>query len=384
MTNRERIQARIARDKARKAEKRKTRIEQYGSSKKVISMQSFNRSLKRRRRDVMWKGSVQRYVFHGIVKMKRAKDDLRAGKLNIEPQGTEKTIYERGKKRDIHPVKIDLRVIQGALCDSCITPLIQPGLIYDNPASTTGKGVSMARKRIMKFLAREVRKHGGNLWAMLYDFSGYFGSIPHAVCREKLEKAGMDSELVALTMRFIKMGCPDGVEHGVTLGSQISQDMALAVPNNLDHRIKDVERIKSHIRYMDDGISCGTRERLRRLMDAVKETAAKIGLKLNEKKTRIVKATRGFSFLKVRYIITKTGRIIRKIAKSSIIRIRKRLKKFVRLVENGKMTLDDAYRAFKSWEGNARKVAQTYRQRKRMLCLYNLLFKRYRTGGMIA
>lgn len=384
MTNKERIQARIARNKARKAEKRKPRIEQYGSFEKVISMQSFIRSLKRRRRDVMWKGSVQRYVFHAIVKMKRAKDDLWAGKLNIEPQGAEKTIYERGKKRDIHPVKIDLRVIQGALCDSCITPLIQPSLIYDNPASLTGKGVSMARKRIMKFLVREIRKHGGNLWAMLYDFMGYFGSILHAVCRCKLERTGMDGRLVNLTMLFIKMGCLDGVDYGVTLGSQISQDMALVVPNDLDHRIKDVEQIKSHIRYMDDGISCGTRERLRQLMDAVKETSSKIGLKLNEKKTRIVKATRGFTFLKVRYIVTKSGRIIRKIAKSSVIRNRRRLKKFVRLVEIGKMTLDDAYGAFKSWEGNARKVAQTYRQRKRMLCLYNLLFKRYRTGGMIA
>ncbi len=384
MTNKERIQARIARDKARKAEKRKARIEQYGSFHRVISMQSFHRSLKRRRRDVMWKGSVQRYVFHAIVKMKRTKDDLWAGKLNIEPQGTEKTIYERGKERDIHPVKIDLRVIQGALCDSCITPLIQPTLIYDNPASTAGKGVSMARKRNMKFLAHEVKKHGGNLYVLLYDFTGYFDSIPHSVCREKLEKSGMDCDLVNLTMRFIKMHCLHGEQCGVTLGSQISQDMALVVPNDLDHRIKDVERVKSHIRYMDDGISYGTRERLRRLMDVVKETTSKIGLKLNEKKTRIVKATRGFSFLKVQYIVTKTGKIICKIAKSSIIRTRRRLKKFVHLVKGGKMTLDDVYGAFKSWEGNARQVAQTYRQRKRLLCLYNLLFKRYRTGGMIA
>jgi len=384
MTNKERIQARIARDKARKAEKRKPRIEKYGSFRRVISMQSFHRSLKRRRRDVMWKGSVQRYVFHAIVKMKRTKDDLWAGKLNVEAQGAEKIIYERGKKRDIHPVKIDLRVIQGALCDSCITPLIHPSLIYDNPASTAGKGVSMARERNMKFLAHEVKKHGGNLYVLLYDFTGYFDSIPHSVCREKLEKSGMDGSLVNLTMRFIKMHCLHGEQCGVTLGSQISQNMALVVPNNLDHRIKDVERVKSHIRYMDDGICCGTRERLRRLMAVVKETVSKIGLKLNEKKTRIVKATRGFSFLKVQYIVTKSGRIIRKIAKSSIIRTRRRLKKFVHLVKDGKMTRDDVYGAFKSWEGNARQVAQTYRQRKRLLCLYNLLFKRYRTGGMIA
>jgi len=62
MTNQERIRRRIERDKARKAEKRRQRTEQHGSFERVITMQNLHRSLKRRRLDVAWKGSVQRYL----------------------------------------------------------------------------------------------------------------------------------------------------------------------------------------------------------------------------------------------------------------------------------------------------------------------------------
>ena len=42
--------------------------------------------------------------------------------------------------------------------------------------------------------------------------------------------------------------------HGICLGSQISQVLALIVPNKLDHFIKDVCGVRHYIRYMDDGI----------------------------------------------------------------------------------------------------------------------------------
>ncbi len=113
MTNQERIQARIARDKARKAEKRKAQIEQHGTFTNVITMQALLRSLQRRRKDVEWKGSVQSYIAHAPVKMKRAKDSLWAGRLDVNRTIKQMTICERGKKRNIHAIMIDSRVIQG-------------------------------------------------------------------------------------------------------------------------------------------------------------------------------------------------------------------------------------------------------------------------------
>ncbi|MBQ5389556.1 MAG: hypothetical protein IIU58_01460 [Clostridia bacterium] len=244
MTNQERIQARIDRDKARKAEKRQAQIKQHGTFTNVITMQALLRSLQRRRKDVEWKGSVQSYIAHAPVKMKRAKDSLWAGRLDVNRTIKQMTICERGKKRNIHAIMIDSRVIQGALCDSSITPLTQPSLIYDNPASTKGKGVSHARRRIVRHIEDQVRQSGSDFFALVYDFSGFFDSIQHSLCRQKLAEAGQDERLQALTMYFIKMYQEQDISVltdkdekarlmeelradracGATLGSQISQD----------------------------------------------------------------------------------------------------------------------------------------------------------------
>lgn len=404
MTNQERIQARIARDKERKAKKREAILAECGTFDRVITHQKLFKSLKRRRRNTEWKGSVQTFIQHGIVKIHRIFKSLRAGKINVNQRIKHLVIIERGKRRDCHAVMIDSRVIQGVVCDSCITPLTQPSLIYDNPASTKNKGVDFARRRVNRHLEKEIRKHGANFHVLVYDFHGFFDSIRHKLCRERLVKAGLDSRLQALTMYLIKMYqaqdislIEDDAERelqmerlkndeakGATLGSQISQDMALVVPNDLDHMIKDEEGIEPYVRYMDDGFISGIKERLHRLMQKITEICEKLGLELNEKKTRIVKASRGFTFLKVHYSVTETGRIVKRMAKSGIIRMRRKLKKFRGLVARGEMSKDDAFNSFKSWFGNAKRIAKTYRTRKKMLNTYNTYFSQYRTGGMVA
>lgn len=55
MNNQERKSARIARDKARKAEKKKALLEEHGCFESVISNQTLHKSLKKRRQNVEWK-----------------------------------------------------------------------------------------------------------------------------------------------------------------------------------------------------------------------------------------------------------------------------------------------------------------------------------------
>lgn len=148
MNNQERKQLRIRRSKDQKAEKRKPRIEKYGTFENVNTIQNHLHSLQKRRKDTEWKGSVQSYIQHAPVKIYRAKHDLNDGVLNVNQTIRHLVVNERGKRRNCHAIMIDSRVIQGSLCDSSITPLTQPSLIYDNPASTKGKGVSFARRRV--------------------------------------------------------------------------------------------------------------------------------------------------------------------------------------------------------------------------------------------
>lgn len=94
---------------------------------------------------------------------------------------------------------------------------------------------------------------------------------------------------------------------------------------------------------------------------------------LNEKKTKIVKLTHGFTWLKCRWYLTKTGKVIKKINKKSITRERRKLKKFLRMVESGIMTYQDVYTAFQSWRAYARNF-DAYHTIERMESLYTLLF----------
>ena len=106
---------------------------------------------------------------------------------------------------------------------------------------------------------------------------------------------------------------------GICLGSQISQVMALSVPSKLDHFIKDKMRVKHYIRYMDDGvIFSNDKEFLHELRAKMREVATELGLTFNERKTRVVRISRGFTFMKVRYWVTSEGKVIKKLTRSGI------------------------------------------------------------------
>lgn len=404
MTNQERIQARIARDKQRREAIKLARAEKYGRIEKVITNQHLLHSLMKRMRGTHWKQSVQDYVSHAIVRNKRQKDVILDGEHPEPSKILLIHICERGKRRRAHAVAIDSRVVQGTVCDWCIGPLTHPGLIHDNPASMAGKGISWARKRMPKHIREQFKKTGANTYVLVFDLKGFFASIRHDLCEKIFRNVHMDDALISLTMHFIKMyqvfdarrianekerqAELDRLERnegvGASLGSQISQEVALSAPNRLDHEVKDANGTEGYMRYMDDGNAMGTKDAMKGLLVRVAQTCRELGFALHDTKTQIVKLSRGFQYLKIHYIATETGHIIKKMAKAGIVRMRRKLKRLRRLVNIGKVTLDDVFFSVKSWMGNAKRYCDAYRSRKSILNLYHKLFHSYRMEGVIA
>ncbi|MCC8156375.1 MAG: RNA-directed DNA polymerase [Oscillospiraceae bacterium] len=383
MTNSERIQARIARDKARKAQKNAELRRQYGTMERVFTQQNLFRSLLRRICNTAWKGSVQNYISHFIVKNNRAKKAALRGRLPPNAKVRTMSLYERGKRRDIHMIDIESRVVQGCACDSALTPALERTLIYDNPASIEGKGVSHARGRVLRFLQRMARKHGARFYVWLYDIQNFFGSIRFADCAAVMKPELFERDFTDYVMKLIRFykRDTDGAETGVTLGSQVSQNMALLVPNSIDHAIKERRRLPAYLRYMDDGFGAAERKStLWRVQETMQRLAAGKGLNIHPRKTHIVKASRGFIFLKVHYTVTESGRVLRRLTRSSAIRMRRKLRKFRRKVDAGLMRLDDVYSSLRSWLGYAEHV-KSCRTRKRVLELYWRLFGGYGLKG---
>ena len=77
---------------------------------------------------------------------------IESGKIPALSQVKKVPIKERGKERIITPIKIDDRITQKVVCDNSLVDSIQRDLIYDNGASTKGKGTNFARNRIYEMM----------------------------------------------------------------------------------------------------------------------------------------------------------------------------------------------------------------------------------------
>lgn len=96
-----------------------------------------------------------------------------------------------------------------------------------------------------------------------------------------------------------------------------------------------------------------SKEDAQHTLDAVISYAETLGIVINRKKTKVIKLTRGFKFLKARHLLTSTGKVVRRLSRDSITRQRRKLKKFARIVKDGSLTVEDAATAYGSWRGYA-------------------------------
>lgn len=398
MNKYQRAKLRIKRDKQRKTQRKIAKYQHSDNFDEVMYMQHYLDALQKCRVGVGWKGSVQLYTQNAITEISKTLTKLSNNELPKLTSIKRITLYERGKKRNIIPITIKDRMIQRVLCDYALIPVLKDKLIYDNGASMKDKGVDFTRKRIDKHIHEAIREYGSDFYALTFDFKSFFNSIPHETCLRVLKENFTDRRIIGIVMAIIKsyqeteiMAIKNKAERnrqltllrnnklsGICLGSQISQIMALVVPNLLDHYIKDKVGVKHYVRYMDDGIILSNdKQFLHNIYSGMVGISKELGLSFNEKKTQIVKMSKGITFMKIRYIVTPSGKLVKKLHKSGIIRMRRKLKKFRRLVDLGLITLDDVYNSFQSWVAHSY-LAQSYRTRKNMIKLYNDLFDGYR------
>ena len=129
-------------------------------------------------------------------------------------------------------------------------------------------------------------------------------------------------------MELIRQFIKSFGDKGLCLGSQISQICAVYYANKLDHFIKEKLRVRWYGRYMDDSyLIASSKEELKKYFMEIEKICLELGITINNKKTQIFKINKGFKFLKGTYILSDSGRIIRKPPKSNIIRLRRKLKR---------------------------------------------------------
>ena len=244
------------------------------------------------------------------------------------------------KERIIEAPTYKDRVIIKCLCDNSIKPRIEKKLIYDNAACRKNKGTTFSIKRLETFLRKEYFKEkNNNVYFLKCDVKKYFPSINHEILINLLEKTGFSNDEMWIIKKFIKINDSD---IGLPLGNQTSQWFALLYLNKIDRLIKEKLQIKHYIRYMDDMILIHRDKNYLRycLKEIEKMCNKELKLSLN-KKTQIGKVKNGIDFLGYRFILTETGKIVKKLRQSSKIRLKRHLKTLNKL--KLKNIIDDEY-----------------------------------------
>lgn len=355
-----------------------------------------------------WKEEPQKFEIDFLSEITKLKQELETRTYETSP-GSEFTLNERGKIRHVHGGRIRDRVVRHALCDEVLDKSLKPYLIFNNSASQKGKGIKFARQMFEKDLHNYWLKNRTNDgFAGFVDMSKFYDNIQHEKVKEmvsekvdefagwlfgqivdtfKIDVSYMTDEEYAgcMNRRFDSVeyheSIPEELRTGqkymaksVDIGDQVSQSIGVFYPTRLDNYAKTVRGAKMYGRYMDDIYIIGeTKEYVESVIRGIAEQADTLGLFINERKTRIVKLSTTFIFLQIKYRLSDSGQVIKRINPKSVTRERRKLKAYKRLYEKGGIEYAAVEQAYKSWMGSYTPI-MSKKQINNMKKLYKELF----------
>ncbi len=247
------------------------------------------------------------------------------------------------KKREIQTLPYANRVVQHVLCDDVLAPYFTKRTIFDNCACQKGKGGHLALNRLQNMLQNFVKKHGTDGYILKADILKYFPTIPHQVLKERLLCHISDEKIKKLIVdiidsyhtkpSFLKKYGVEPLEsgdgktgRGVPIGNQTSQVFGIFFLDPVDRLVKEKFHVKAYSRYMDDFVLLHhDKQILTTILSEIRKTVAEMGLTLNDK-TQIFPLKNGFTYLGFRFIVTKSGKVVRMVKKKTKKRLRWRVR----------------------------------------------------------
>lgn len=368
MNSEERREARRRRRQEKRADARRRRLEGV-DMEAVASLDSLYRAARESARGVSWKASVQRYQKDLLINIVRARRDLLSGR-DMHRGFIRFDVVERGKLRRISSVRISERVPQKSLAQNALVPATVPTLIPANSANIKGRGTDYAVRLMKGQLVDHYRRHGSEGYILQMDFRDYFARIAHEPLKRQVRSRLDDPRLIDMGERIID----HQGDVGLGLGCEPNQICAVAFPNALDHFVTEMCGVEAYGRYMDDSYCIHeSKEHLRMVAAAVEILCGDYGIELHQGKTRIVKLSHGFTFLKRKFSYTPTGGVAVRPCRETITRERRKLKAFKRMLDAGDMTIEQISQQYQSWRGGIERL-DAHRTLLSMDALYRELF----------
>ena len=217
-----------------------------------------------------------------------------------------------------------------AICN-VIEPLFERRLISDSYACRSGKGSHVAVKRAQYF-ARRYR------FFLKIDIRRYFDSVDHEVLKNLLNRLFKDRQLLPLLHQIIDNAPPNTLSgKGLPIGNLTSQYFANIYLGELDHFLKEKQRIKGYIRYMDDMlVFASDKSTLHHHLVVIRQFLdERLCLQLKESALLLMPVTEGIPFLGFR-VWPNLVRLDRR----SLRRLRRKLRSAEQAYMNGRIEMD--------------------------------------------
>lgn len=337
---------------------------------KLISFENLYRSYKVSMHGKGKKESAIKFDLMALENLYLMKNQLVNHQYKISPY-TEFIVSEP-KKRVVKSGSFRDKVPQHCLCDYVLLPKMETIFIKDNYAGQIGKGTLFGLDRLSENISKFYIENGYDGYILKCDITKFFYSIDHEILRDIVHYYVEDKDIQYVCDLFIDS--TDGV--GLPLGNQVSQVFALMFLNGLDHFVTEELGCELYGRYMDDFyLIAKDKEYLQFCLNAIQEYLSTLKLTLNGK-TEIVPLRKGIRFLGFHTYITEEGKIIRKLTGDNKRQIKKRLRKYVKLIAKGELSVEKFYEKYNSWKnhashGNCIKLIHS------MDCFVNELFEQY-------
>lgn len=253
------------------------------------------------------------------------------------------------KRRVVKSGSFRDKVLQHWLCDFVLLPRMKSVFIKDNYAGQIGKGTLFGLDCLSENMRAFYEQYKCNGYILKCDVSKFFYSIDRDIMKACVRKYFDDEDVRWLCDLIIDSG--DG--EGLPLGNQSSQVFALMYLAELDSFITTELGCKYYGRYMDDFyLISSDKDYLKMCLSEIKTRLSRLKLSLNNK-TEIVPLSKGLRFLGFHTYITSDGKVIRKITGDNKRQIKKRLRKYAKLVQSGTMTREEFDERYNSWKNHA-------------------------------